>query len=168
MSNAPPDASEPVPACAPHMASLQRQMRKMSALPQAPWLHEEVARRLAAKLTPIRMEPRDWIDWSAFMGAGADLVQARYPQAQRWVVEPSQALARRSQALLSMQARRDWRKFWRRDVPQAYVEPTPDDVPWRADGADGAQMLWANMTLHATTNLPELMHCWHQHLGDWS
>lgn len=137
----------------------------MAAMSAVPWLHQEVARRLAAKLGPIRLEPRHWIDWSAFLGAGAELVQARYPQSTRWVVEPTQELAERSQALLSQSAPRGWRQWWRRDLPQAYCEPAPENVPWRCAGVDGAQMLWANMTLHAAANLPALMRCWHQHLA---
>jgi len=128
-------------------------------------LHQEVARRLAGKLVPIRLQPQNWIDWSAFLGGGAALVQAQYPDAQRWVVEPSGELAQRSQTLLTQTASRDWRKLWRREVPQAHVEPVPADAPWRRDGSDGAQMLWANMTLHTSADLPGLMRRWHAHLA---
>jgi malonyl-CoA O-methyltransferase len=156
-------ASVPVlPACAPHARALQRQVRRLASLPEAPWLHQEVARRLAAKLAPIRLQPSQWIDWSAFLGAGADLVQAQYPQAQRWVVEPSGELAQRSQTQLAQTSQRDWRRLWRREAPQAHVEPVPADAPWRADGA---QMLWANMTLHASADLSGLMRRWYEHLG---
>ena len=165
MSDSSPAAPSAPPACAPHRHALQRQTRRLAALPEAPWLHQEVARRLAAKLAPIRLQPKAWIDWSAFLGAGAELVRAQYPQAQRWVVEPSGELAQRSQTQLAETAPRDWRKLWRRDVPQAHVEPVPADVPWRRDGADGADMLWANMTLHATADLSGLMRRWHEHLA---
>jgi len=165
MSDSSPAAPSAPPACAPHRHALQRQTRRNAALPEAPWLHQEVARRLAAKLAPIRLQPKTWIDWSAFLGAGAELVRAQYPQAQRWVVEPSGELAQRSQTQLAETAPRDWRKLWRRDVPQAHVEPVPADVPWRRDGADGADMLWANMTLHATADLSGLMRRWHEHLA---
>jgi malonyl-CoA O-methyltransferase len=128
-------------------------------------LHQEVARRLAGKLVPIRLQPQNWIDWSAFLGGGAALVQAQYPDAQRWVVEPSGELAQRSQTLLTQTASRDWRKLWRREVPVAHVEPVSHEVPWRREGVDGAQMLWANMTLHTSADLPGLMRRWHAHLA---
>ena len=107
MSDSLPAAASASPACAPHRRALQRQTKRLAALPEAPWLHQEAARRLAAKLAPIRLQPKDWIDWSAFLGAGAELVQAQYPQAQRWVVEPSGELAQRSQAQLAQNAQRD-------------------------------------------------------------
>ena len=157
------------PACAPHVIALQRQIRRLSQLPEVPWLHQEVARRLAAKLAPIRLQPQSWIDWSAFLGAGADLVQAQYPEAQRWVVEPTGELAQRSQDQLAQLATRDWRKLWRREVPVAHLEPVSAEAPWRVgeDGGegDGVQMLWANMTLHGSADLPRLMRRWYQHLA---
>lgn len=165
MSDSLPANSAEAPACAPHVIALQRQTRRLATLPEAPWLHQEVARRLAGKLAPIRLQPQNWIDWSAFLGGGAALVQAQYPDAQRWVVEPSGELAQRSQTLLTQTAQRDWRKLWRREVPVVHVEPVSLEVPWRREGADGAQMLWANMTLHASADLPGLMRRWHAHLA---
>ena len=50
-----------------------------AALPEAPWLHGEVGRRLADKLVPIRIEPAHWVYWSAFLGAGAESVAAEMP-----------------------------------------------------------------------------------------
>lgn len=151
-----------VPPCAPSDAGLQRQARRLAALPQPPWLHEEVARRLADKLQPIKLEPTDWIDWSAFLGGGASLVHTRYPQAQRWVVEPTEALRERSQALLAQAGTRSWRTLWRRETPQAWSSEA-----LLAAGLlpDGVQMVWANMCLHAHASLPDLMVQWHRHLA---
>lgn len=137
-------------------------MGRLASLQEVPWLHQEAARRLAAKLAPIRLRPSSWLDWSAFLGAGADLVAAQYPQAQRWVVEPTGALARRSREVHAQQSRRDWRRLWRRDVAPVHEEPVPADAPWLPDGVE---MLWANMTLHASHDLPGLMHQWHRHLA---
>lgn len=134
----------------------------MAALSQAPWLHQEAARRLADKLEPIKLEPATWIDWSAFLGAGAELVQARYPQAQRWVVEPAEGLAQRSQAELERGATRSWKTLWRREVPQVW---SSEALLSAGLLPDGAQMLWANMCLHAHPRLPALMAQWHRHLS---
>lgn len=164
MSDTSPASTSPAaPACAPSASALRRQTARLATLPASPWLHQEVARRLAAKLAPIRLQPVNWIDWSAFLGAGADLVQAQYPQAQRWVVEPTGELAQRSQQDLSQNAPRDWRRLWRREVPQVHAEPvSAASAPWLPDGA---QMLWANMTLHAAPDLPALMKQWYRHLA---
>lgn len=102
----PPLDASSLPPCSPSEVALQRQARRMASLPQTPWLHQEAARRLADKLAPIKLEPTSWIDWSAFLGAGAELVQARYPQAQRWVVEPTEGLRQRSQTELVQGARK--------------------------------------------------------------
>lgn len=147
--------------CAPSPTAVQRQIRRLAALPSQPWLHQEVARRLAEKLDPIKLEPLAWIDWSAHMGAGAEYVQKRYPQAQRHVVEPVAALTKRSQADAEQSAQRTWRTLFRRDVVEVYQEPV-SQAPWLPGGA---QMLWANMTLHASADLPSMMTQWHRHLA---
>ncbi len=158
-----PAPEEPhVPACAPSAVALARQARRLAALGEPPWLHRELARRLADKLDPIRLTPASWIDWSAFMGAGAEHVQARYPQAQRWVVEPQSALLARSQQELSQGARRSWKTLWRREGPQARLAGELGAAPWQPDGVD---MLWANMSLHAHPSLPDLMAQWHRQLA---
>lgn len=150
------------PPCAPSEAALRRQARRLATLAEPPWLHQEAARRLAAKLEPIRLSPANWIDWSAFMGAGAELVQARYPQAHRWVVEPTSALRERSQADLAQAARRHWRTLWRRDTPSVCLPGELALAPWQPEGV---QMLWANMALHAHADLPGLMTQWHAQLA---
>lgn len=154
--------SSSAPNCAPSHQALGRQIQRLSTLPEVPWLHQEVARRLAEKLTPIRIEPQTWIDWSAFLGAGAEYVQARYPQAQRWAVEPSESLARRSRQDAEQSARRTWRNLFKREVPEVYQDPPPASAPWMPKGA---QMLWANMTLHASADLPAMMAQWHRQLA---
>ncbi|WP_290905754.1 biotin synthase [Aquabacterium sp.] len=166
-------APEAAPACAPSAVALRRQLRRLSQLPEAPWLHQEVARRLAEKLGPIRLTPRDWIDWSAWLGAGAVPVQARYPVAQRWVVEPHAALAARSLQAEAEAAPRGWRTLWRKPDPseRVHTEPVSDPAPWRVpdaqglQGAQGVQMLWANMALHGASDLPGLLAGWHRHLA---
>lgn len=154
-------ASHP-PDCAPSAAALAHQMRRLSRLPEPPWLHREAARRLADKLGPIKLEPADWIDWSAWLGAGAESVQARYPQARRRVVEPLEALRARSLAESSRGATRSWRTLWRKDAPMAWTSDALADAPWQPAGA---QMLWANMTLHAQADLPALMAAWRRQLA---
>jgi malonyl-CoA O-methyltransferase len=155
----PSPAKAAPPACAPHEPALARQIRRLSGQTQAPWLHAEVARRLADKLAPIRIEPADWLDWSAFLGAGAEPVQTRYPQARRWVMEPTSALAERSLAQWQAQATQPWWSRWRKTQPPVVTpsQPLPEGWP-----REGVQMLWANMTLHASSDLPALMTQWHR------
>ena len=159
-----PSPDQPAaPACAPHATAIARQVNRLAGLPQPPWLHEEVARRLAAKLEPIKLEPTQWLDWSAFLGAGSALVQARYPKARRWVVEPTDVLAQRSQEINKQAGGRGWLSVFSRGAGDVYVSDMTTSAPWSKKG--GAQMVWANMTLHATTDLPGLMSQWHRQLA---
>jgi len=142
--------------------ALQRQARRLADLPEAPWLHQEVARRLAAKLAPIRLSPTEWIDWSGWLGAGAGWVAEHYPKAQRWVVEPVPALRARSQSDLAQGAERSWRTLWRKQAAQVWLPEELGHAPWQPQGV---QMLWANMSLHAHPQLSALMAQWFEQLA---
>ncbi|HET8694265.1 MAG TPA: biotin synthase [Aquabacterium sp.] len=159
MSDTP--TSQALPACAPDSVAVARQMRRIASASQAVWLHQEVARRLAEKLEPIKLRPRSWIDWSAFSGGGLDVVQAHYPESARWVVEPTTDLAQASERLTQEAGRRSWRTLFRREAVPVFAEPVAQ-APWLPGGV---QMLWANMTLHASTDLPGMMAQWHRHLA---
>lgn len=147
--------------CAPQPAALLRRVERLTLLPESPWLNQEVARRLADKLDAIKLQPQSWVDWSAFLGGGTELVQARYPKAKRWVVEPHAVLGLRSKTERSEEAVRSWRNLFRKDVPLVLTEPV-SEAPWRPAGVD---LLWANMTLHGVTDLPAMMAQWHGHLA---
>jgi malonyl-CoA O-methyltransferase len=149
--------------CAPSELALLRQARRMAELGEAPWLHQEVGRRLAEKLAPIKLQPQSWIDWSAFLGASGGLVSDCYPQAQRWLVEPTQGLRQRTQRELAQSASRSWKTLWRKDAPKAWLAEELAAAPWLPFG--GVQMLWANMALHAHCDLAHMMAQWHRQLA---
>ncbi len=155
----PSPAAIALPPCAPDPAALRHQHLRLAHLSERPWLHEEVARRLAAKLEPIRIEPTDWVDWSAWLGAGEGLVAERYPQARRWVVEPTPELAERSR--MQARAQGGWLGRLLSSRPPVLTEPVAQ-APWPKDGV---QMLWANMTLHGAPDLKALIGAWHRHLA---
>ena len=62
----------------------------------SPWLHEEVARRMAQRLEWIKLQPQAWADWEPVCGglAAHEAVAQRYPKAGCFVVEDN---ARRAQ-----------------------------------------------------------------------
>lgn len=160
-----PDASSAPPPPSPSGEALARQARRLARLP-APWLNEEVARRLADKLGPIRLKPRSWLDWSAHLGAGAALVTQAYPEARRLVAEPHAELAARSREVAHAAASKGWTGLlpWRRPaVPAVWLPGAGDDAaPWSQGGVD---LVWANMALHASDDLPTLMALWHRCLA---
>lgn len=104
---------------------------------EVPWLHTEVAARMADRLRLIRQVPAWWLDWGASLGAGAGPVKAVWPQARRQAVEPTPALLARSQAA-------DHVPWWRLPRPLAPHAPPclSADLPPAA-----APMLWANLVL---------------------
>ncbi len=129
-------------------------LRRLGRQPQPPWLHEEVARRMAQRLPLVRLQPEAVVDWSAFLGAGLPLLAKAYPHAQLTAVEPQAGLQARSAALLQApwwSARR-----WRGLPARAVLDTTPLAAGVRA------QLLWSNMALHGVVDPPALIRRWHE------
>jgi len=136
-----------------HQAAAERMRARLARSP-APWLHGEVARRMAERLPIIRQPPQRWLDWWAYLGASAGAVRAAYPQAQRIAVEPDDALRDRSLAHLPpWWSRRRWGPQAEAVLRQPEVEPA------------GADMLWANMMLHACADIAGVFAQWHRALA---
>ena len=131
---------------------LARQARADSA----PWLHQEVARRMAARLPVIRQAPAGWLDWWGFTGGGAAAVQQVWPQAQRSVVEPIPALVERSRSAAGL----PWWALGQRRRQAGLPVCLPAEVP---EGQAG--MLWANLVLHTQPDPPAALAQWHRALA---
>jgi malonyl-CoA O-methyltransferase len=158
-----------------------RQMDRLARLREPAWLHAEVARRLGEKLQAILLEPDQWLDWGGWLGAGHAVVAERYPLAQRFVFEPTPALVSRSEqqwlATLPSASAEPARSasgalkalLGRLKAPQPTVQPPspvfhafnrkPEGWP-----EDGVGLVWANMALHAETDVPALLRAWHRAL----
>lgn len=124
-----------------------------TALPESPWLHEEVARRMQERLDLIKRQPASWVHWAPVCGglqAQRALTQ-RYPKAACTVRETSAA----RMAQVANQVQSSW---W---TPQRWMNPQTQlttELPLPA------QMLWANMSLHMAADPQALMAQWHQAL----
>lgn len=129
----------------------QRVLARLARADAAPWLHEEVARRMADRLKLFRQTPPSWVDWWAALGGGAAAVVAVLPKAQRQVAEPTDAFLQRSRLL----ARGRWWSRLGRPSIESLVR-LEAEVP-----AAAAQMVWANMMLHLSPNPPQTMQQWH-------
>ncbi|MDB5941347.1 MAG: biotin synthesis protein BioC [Ramlibacter sp.] len=123
-----------------------------AAPPHSPWLHEEVGRRMEDRLQWIRLKPACWADWEPVRGGlkAHALVEARYPEAQCFVAAAHPETTREA---LKAFARPWWRRL---GTPAAQVGALPDGQ---------AQMLWANMALHATADPQALIAQWHRALA---
>ena len=125
-----------------------------SAPAPAPWLHEEVARRMEARLQWIRAAPTAWCHWDAVRGGleGHALLRQRYPDAQCFVTETApQRQAHAAQALAT-----PWWRAARWTGAATQFEQPPEGA---------VQMLWANMGLHMAADPQALFAQWQRALA---
>ncbi len=131
-------------------AALQRAARRVAAGPAAPWLHGEVARRMAQRLGVVRMQPQGVLDWGAPRDGSRALLQAAYPGALVSAVAPEPPAAG-PQAWWS--PRRWFGERGVRVLDPRQVEPGQ------------AGLVWANMVLHGQPDPTEALRQWHRALG---
>jgi len=136
-------------------AAVRAAVRRLALAAEPPWLHGEVARRMAERLAIVRLQPTRVLDWSSFLGAGAALLARTYPKAERNAVEPSPALQARSRELAPPR----WWSALRGSSGASQVLDAEADIP------PGAQLVWANMVLHAVADPPRLFRRWQQLLA---
>lgn len=131
-------------------AALQRWQQRQAQAPEPPWLHGEVAQRMAERLQIMKRVPTVVIDWWSRSGAGSELLRAAYPKAQQLRVEPA-ALMQRPKAASPWWSAQRWRA---------------DDVIVESAVPEGqAQLLWANMMLHAVADPGALLAQWRKALS---
>jgi malonyl-CoA O-methyltransferase len=124
-------------------AALDRAVRRSAAARSAPWLHAEVARRMAERLSVVRTTPSLVLDWWGTAGARGDPLRTAYPKAK---VVAVQSAARVLAAPMPWWSAQRWRAAAPIDASQ--VEPA------------SAQLVWANMMLHAVVDPGALMAQW--------
>lgn len=135
--------------------AVTRQITRLAHQTEPPWLHVDVAKRMAERLALIRMQPQTLLNWWGYLGGSSDVLLQSYPQARQVWIEPNQLLLERSAAML----RRPWWKVLQGRNPHIDVLLQQDLTP----GA--AQMLWANMMLHACVDIPAQIRAWHAALA---
>ena len=128
-------------------AALARQARRLAQAAQPPWLHAEVARRMAERLPFIKLQPRRVLDASPALGASAELLRLAYPNAEMLWHEVDPALAERA---ARDRALNWWRKLRGAASSRVATLPVKPEV----------ELLWSNMALHACADLPTLLAHW--------
>ncbi|MCC9595539.1 MULTISPECIES: trans-aconitate 2-methyltransferase [unclassified Rubrivivax] len=132
-------------------AALARVLRRLRAADAPPWLHGEVARRMADRLAVIRKQPAKVLDWWAATGASRGVLAAAYPAAEIVAVESEAAPA---------PAAAPW---W---SPRRWGGARPLQVLAEADvPPGGAELVWANMMLHGVADPRAAMARWHRALA---
>ena len=133
------------------VAAVQRRLARQTA---PPWLHTEIAGRMAERLLLFKTPPRRIVDWSSFLGASAQRLATTFPEAQLIAVEPSDRLVERSRQLLRV-------PWW---TPRRWTAPAAEVI--LASTTPGvAQLVWANMVLHGVADPPALMQHWQRLLS---
>lgn len=135
---------------------LARIRQRVARAPQAPWLHQEAARRMAERLAVMRQPPGRILDVSLDPPDEADPLRQARPDAER-------ALLRQPGSPTPAEPVRPW---WQ-----------PDWAPWgrgarpvQPMGAEqaqawGADLLWANMCLHLAEDPVVALRSWRSLVG---
>jgi malonyl-CoA O-methyltransferase len=133
-------------------AALAHMQRRMARAASAPWLHGEVARRMAERLPVIRQQPEVVIDWWARAGASQAALARVYPKARLLSVEAAAPAPAGTAATAPWWSRRRWR-------------PAALAIEEGKVAAQAGQLLWANMMLHAVADPVALMQRWRRALA---
>ena len=119
---------------------------RLNAATEPPWLHGEVAKRMAERLPLIRQQPRRIVDWQTRLGASGDVLHSACPRATLVAVE----------AGTLRQPQRAPARWWPPSRWSSRVSGiAPDDV---ADAS--TDLLWCNMALHFEADIEALMQRW--------
>ena len=122
--------------------ALTRHAQRLAAQPVAPWLHAEVARRMAERLAILKRAPERVVDWGAEFGASEGALRQACPRAERRAVAvwagPSVQPQPSADPLPWWSARRWW------PAGQGVASPTHESEL----AAGAADLLWSNMVLH--------------------
>lgn len=122
---------------------------RLGRLDEPPWLHAEVARRMAERLALFKNPPRRVVDWGSVLGGGTRLLMDASPKASFTVVEHESLVGRAERALRS-----PWwsAASWGRSPVSVVADSAADSI--RAD------LIWSNMLLHAVSDPPALFERW--------
>lgn len=156
-----------VPVQAAAWARAERRWARGEGLP---WLHQEIARRMAERLPIIRAEPQLILEWDADAGQSGPALRAAYPHGQ-WIPvrqtaasKPmaetglTPAISSRLMARLST-----WRQRLLGSVPP---EPPRHTGLTEAAVPDGqAQLVWSNLGLHRRADPGRVLQRWHAALA---
>jgi len=119
-------------------------LQRLQRAPASPWLHAEVARRMAERLPVIKLQPAVVLDWWSQLGSSQDVLRRAYPQARIVAVETDAPAV----------AELPW---W---SPKRWGSQAVPPVAEAAVAAGGAQLVWANMMLHGAIDPQAVMQRW--------
>jgi malonyl-CoA O-methyltransferase len=123
-----------------------------------PWLHEEVARRMAQRLPWITAKPQRWAHWRAW-NAGPALHQKItdfYPNSEAFLAPaPAESMQYAIYSIAKQTLLQRW-KAKLNSQAERMSQPQPEG---------SMQMLWANMSLHTEPDPAQTIAQWHKMLA---
>jgi malonyl-CoA O-methyltransferase len=128
----------------------RRTLKRLDRAEPAPWLHQEVARRMGERLAVIRHKPLAVLDWSGRAGASRPVLAEVYPQARLTRIEDGAGEA--------VAAEPWWQRWW----PGVPVESVL--APGAVERSSG-DLVWSNMRLHFEPDPLLLMRTWRMALA---
>jgi malonyl-CoA O-methyltransferase len=139
--------------------ALDRAWARLAAQPAPPWLHGEVARRLAERLPIVKQIPPHVFDWWSELGGSAPLLAQAYPKsAVTGVLRPSSTTSAPAAVVDAPAAAPAWRRWL------GLGTTGPRAIAQSAVPAGQAQLVWSNMSLHWAPDAPTLMREWQRAL----
>jgi malonyl-CoA O-methyltransferase len=148
---APPERSTRRPLDAVALARVTRRLQRAGG---APWLHGEVARRMAERLPVIRLQPERVVEWNAFIGHSHDVLLRAYPRARIFAVEADEARCQASRLTLA-------KPWWQ---PSRWTSAAAAVLVADAVEPGQGQLLWSNMSLHGALDPQVEMRRWQRAL----
>lgn len=136
--------------------ALDRVVSRMLQAASAPWLHAEVAHRMAQRLAIVKARPRVVLDWSSRLGGGVAALRSAYASQGHHpdirCVEPV------SPPPQTLEVTEPWWSTarWRRAAPAL----VPGQVV-----PGSAQLIWSNMALHLMADPALAIQAWHRCLA---
>ena len=144
-----PEKSQGLPAMDARAAAYVAHKISRSGVP---WLHDEVARRMSARLPLIRHTTRHWVNWAPRVGgrAAQSLIPPLFANARQTVLQTDPLDL---QWAIRTLAPRWWQRFF-----NAKVDYSTEIV-------QAADLVWCNMQLHMSPAPLALMQSWSQALN---
>jgi malonyl-CoA O-methyltransferase len=143
--------------------ALRRAAARLQAAPAAPWLHAEVARRMAERLALVRMQPQTVLDWGAHVGGGRSALVAAYPHARIVAVDAGGGAGRSAAASSALAS--PWWSPRRWGLLGAETGGRAPGLDPAAVEPGSAQLVWAGMVLHGLPEPQVAMRQWHRALA---
>jgi malonyl-CoA O-methyltransferase len=137
--------------------ALDRAWARLARASSAPWLHEEVARRMSDRLTIVRQVPRHVLDWWGELGASSELLAQSYPHAHLLQVQRPAQVADVAPPPAEASPEPAWRRWFG-------LGAKPRAIAQSAVAPGQAQLVWSNMGLHWAPDAPALMLEWQRAL----